>query len=97
MMTLKTTRTGFTPLASPSRTRIVLAAHRNGQKPEADAREQGGVREKLAGPALGMILAAVLSGAVVPEEAMAARSGGRVGGSAFRSAPRAAPRGSTTT
>lgn len=34
----------------------------------------------------------MLTSAVTPDEALAARSGGRVGGSAFKSAPRAAPR-----
>ena len=45
---------------------------------------------KVAGVALA---ASLLLSAVVPEDALAARSGGRVGGSSFRSsAPRAAPR-----
>ena len=44
---------------------------------------------KLAGVAFA---ASLLLSAVVPEDALAARSGGRVGGSSFRSsAPRAAP------
>lgn len=34
----------------------------------------------------------MLTSAVTPDEALAARSGGRVGGSSFKSAPRAAPR-----
>merc|ERR1719263_378593 len=41
--------------------------------------------------AIGLALAALIasSGGVMVDEAMAARSGGRVGGSSFRSAPRA--------
>ena len=40
--------------------------------------------------AIGLALAALIasSGGVMVDEAMAARSGGRVGGSSFRSAPR---------
>jgi len=47
------------------------------------------LREAIAAPMVAALAAAMLTGAVVPEKAWAARSGGRMGGSSFRSMPRA--------
>jgi len=57
----------------------------------------GDVLQSVKAPLAALCAAALLTGAIVPEEALAARSGGRVGGSSFSarrsapSAPRAGP------
>lgn len=77
--------------AVPRRVLICSAKQQEEEVPLAKKMALGSVAAALA--------AALLVGAAVPEDAMAARSGGRVGGSSFRSArpapsaPRAAPRG----
>lgn len=52
-------------------------------KQQTDAEAPRSVHERMALPLAGMVAAAMLAGAFVPEEAMAARSGGRVGGGGF--------------
>ena len=74
------------PLRTPS-TRVVCQA---GKSPNGSNSER--LREIIAVPAVAAIAAALMAGAVVPEAAWAARSGGRMGGSSFR-APRMAPGG----
>ncbi|GMH39700.1 hypothetical protein BSKO_07598 [Bryopsis sp. KO-2023] len=54
--------------------------------------ERRKLHELMAAPMAAAVAAALISGSVLPEEAFAARSGGRVGGSAFRSAPRQSAR-----
>lgn len=70
--------------ARPARvaSRIVCAA----QKPEHEQQQH------VALPVAALVAAALLASSVAPEEALAARSGGRVGGSSF-SARRSAPAG----
>lgn len=60
--------------------------------PDEQKKEQAGVAARLSKPVAAALAACLLLGAAVPEEALAARSGGRAGGSSFRSsAPRSAP------
>jgi hypothetical protein len=61
---------------------------------ELQKEQQPNMAVRFAKPVAAALAASLLLSAVVPEEALAARSGGRVGGSSFRSsAPRsAAPR-----
>lgn len=75
-----------TPL-SPPRKIFILAAWK-------DPGEDGGrsVIEKLTAPVAALVVCALLSGAVLPDEAAAARSGGRMGGAAFRSRAPSMPR-----
>lgn len=81
---------------TPRSTHVVASA-----KTEKDTKQVPGkvepsadrLKQLLVIPAAATLAAALVTSAIVPEEAMAARSGGRIGGSAFRSAPRAMPRG----
>jgi uncharacterized membrane protein len=76
--------------ALPPRRAFVCRA----QKPEAEKEPK---MVKLGGlAAAGLAASILLTASAFPEEAMAARSGGRTGGSSFRSAPRSAPSGGTT-
>lgn len=43
---------------------------------------------KISGPVAALLVCTLLTGVVIPDEALAARSGGRIGGAAFRSMPR---------
>ena len=56
---------------------------------ENEETPKGSLVRKFSGPVAALVVCALLSGSVLPEEALAARSGGRMGGGAFRS--RAAP------
>lgn len=69
---------------------VVLSAHGNTGPEENDSRS---FLEKISVPVVAVMACALLSGAVIPEEALAARSGGRIGGSSFRSRAPAMPRG----
>lgn len=48
---------------------------------------------QISAPVATLLVCALVSGAVIPEEALAARSGGRMGGSSFRSRAPSMPRG----
>eukprot|EP00210_Caulerpa_lentillifera_P003098 g2960.t1 len=63
-------------------------------KPDGqDERSSFGLVRQISGPVTALLVCALLSGAVIPEEALAARSGGRIGGSAFRSRAPSMPSG----
>lgn len=89
--------TGITPFQQPT-CRLVrrsLALQRqticSAQRPQPDQAESA-VR-RFAMPLTAAVAAALIISAGAPDEALAARSGGRVGGSSFRSArPAPAPR-----
>jgi len=69
------------PLSRPSVARITACQAQQDEK----------VRSAVALPLASMMAAAIIAGAFVPEEALAARSSGRAGGSSGFSARRAAP------
>lgn len=64
---------------------VTCSAHKDDQQP-------GALPKLLTMPLAAALAGVMLTSAVTPDEALAARSGGRVGGSAFKSAPRATPR-----
>lgn len=63
----------------PATLRVVCQAHQ--QKPEKPEDHVN----KFALPVATLVASALVCGAIVPEEALAAKSGGRVGGSSFKS------------
>ncbi len=65
------------PFMLPARRQVVCQAVR---KPQVDE-----ITQRAPAVIASLVAAALLSGAIVPEEALAARSGGRVGGSSFSS------------
>lgn len=79
------------PLMKRSGYRVVVQGVSGNPGPQ-DESEGASFLMKLSGPVAALVVCALLSGAVLPEEAMAGRSGGRMGGSSFRSRP-AMPRG----
>ena len=65
---------------------------RSSQKLQPEVEGERSLAARLALPVAATLAASLLLGATLPEDALAARSGGRVGGSSFRSsAPRSAP------
>lgn len=71
----------------PSRTNMLVC---RAQK----ADEESHIAQKMALPFTAALAAALVMSAVAPEDALAARSGGRVGGSSFSSSRSSAPRSS---
>ena len=75
----------------PMRRRLEMTVH-SSQKQQPSVEGERSLAERLALPVAATLAASLLLGAALPEDALAARSGGRVGGSSFRSsAPRSAP------
>ncbi|CAD7700920.1 unnamed protein product [Ostreobium quekettii] len=87
------TFSGRSPMAAPLRALPPLRARPSRLACRAEKSNKGDsgerLRDALAGPVVAAVAAAMLTGAMVPEEAWAARSGGRMGGSSFRAMPRA--------
>ena len=76
----------------PMRRPLKVTAARSSQNQGPEVEGQRSLAERLALPVAATLAASLLLGAALPEDALAARSGGRVGGSSFRSsAPRSAP------
>ena len=73
----------------PARRRVPVIARCSGQ----NSQDERPLAARLAVPVAATLAASLLLGAALPEDALAARSGGRVGGSSFRSSapPRSAP------
>ena len=70
----------------------VVASFRTSGSSDEETDEPS-LMQKISIPTAALVVCALLSGAVIPEEAFAARSGGRMGGSSFRSRAPSMPRG----
>ena len=70
---------------------VVASSRTSG--PSDEETDKPSLMQKLAGPTAALVVCALISGAVIPDEAFAARSGGRMGGSSFRSRAPSMPRG----
>jgi uncharacterized membrane protein len=89
MVVGRTTMRPFAPRPALRLPRVVCQANKEGEKQQAEPEQRSS-----AGVIAATICAGLLLGsAVVPEDALAARSGGRVGASSFsrRSSPSYAP------